>query len=78
LVRNGLEDGMGWLAVGVALVVQAGCLLAVGWYAPQASGAPPERFPAGVASSAVAIAFVAAGLVALHLGVRKVIAARRR
>jgi hypothetical protein len=76
-VRNRLADAMGWVAVGVALFVQAGCLLAVGWYAPQAIGAPPERFPAGVASSAVAIAFVVAGLAALFMGVRKVIVARR-
>ena len=68
---------MGWLAVGVALFVQAGCLVAVGWYAPQILGAPPERFPTTAASSAVAIAFVAAGLVALCLGVRRLIAARR-
>ena len=69
---------MGWVAVGVALFVQAACLVAVGWYAPQLLGGTPERFPTTAASSAVAIAFVVAGLVALHLGVRKVIAARRR
>ena len=69
---------MGWVAVGVGLILEAVCLVAIAWLAPDILGGPPERVPTTAASGAVAIAFVAAGLGALFLGVRKVIAVRGR
>src|SRR5258705_13816659 len=76
LVQDRLLDGIVWVGLGVALLVQAGFLAALGYWfdGPVA----PDRLPGNVASAVVAVGFVLAGLGALTLGARGITAARRR
>ena len=76
IVKGRVVDGIVWVAVGVSLIAQAGCLMAMSWWPPDGP-LPSDGVPPSVAASIVAVAFVAAGGGAFIVGVRRLLAARR-
>ena len=75
-VKGRLLDGIVWVAVGVSLMAQAGFLLAMVWWTPDAS-VPSDGIPPSIASAVVATAFIVLGAGALGIGVRRLATARR-